>query len=151
MSVQEKTWCFSGLVPFVLPVNALRSCQAPWDKGALPLRGGRDDEGQWVSSHWKRALYILQFEKKEATNPFPKMLTFKSNFLAYKKYQRKHLKILLKQRNWWQGELSVSFLPSSHLQGQQRDLRASEVSSQGQLHTTPSLKFDRKTAPYATS
>ena len=38
-------------------------------------------------------------KKKEATNPFPKMLTFKSNFLAYKKYQRKHLKILLKQRN----------------------------------------------------
>ena len=31
--------------------------------------------------------------------------------------------------------------------GTQSDLRASEASSQGKLHTTPNLKFDSKTVP----
>ena len=55
--------------------------------------------------------------------------------------------MLSKQRNRCQGDLSASFLPSSHLRGQQSDLRASEVSSQGKLHATPNLKFDRKMVP----
>ena len=55
--------------------------------------------------------------------------------------------MLSKQRNRCQGELSASFLPSSHLLGQKSDLRVSKVSSQGKLHATPNLKFDRKMVP----